>query len=162
MDNLQIRKATRQDCKQVMDMRIELAAFSNMTNPIETTVEMLEKDGFDTNPPCFQCLVAEQSDVLIGYALFFHTYSTSKGGRLLFLEDLYIKQKYRSKGYGRKLFEAVATEARRQNIKNMEWCVLNWNDRAIDFYKNLGGLDLTQNNKFHIWGLTLDDSTYHD
>lgn len=154
MSELKIKRAKRDDCKHLMDMVRELAVFETMEDQVETSEEDLQTDGFDTDPPYFHCLIAELDDKVIGYALYFYTYSTNEGGQLLYLEDLYVREIQRGKGYGRRLFKAVVEEAKTQSSMCMQWCVLNWNQKALDFYQSLGAFDLTLTNNIHMCRFT--------
>lgn len=156
MSELKIRRAKKEDCRHLMDMIVELAIYEKMEDQVEMTVEILQRDGFDTDPPYFQCFIVELGEHVIGYALYFYSYSTNEGGQLLYLEDLYIKEKFRGRGYGKQLFKVVIEEAKKEKSVCMQWCVLNWNDKAIDFYKSLGAYDLTLADKIHMCRFTFD------
>ena len=156
MADLIIRKAVREDCKEIMGMTRELAEFERMPNSVNLTEDILVRDGFDSDPPFFFDLIAEINDTVIGHALYFYSYSPVEGGRLLYLEDLYIKEQYRGKGYGNKLFDAVINVARESDCFCMQWCVLNWNEKALGFYQKKGAFDLTLDRGTHMYRIEKD------
>lgn len=131
--NIHIRKAEKKDMTSVLGLIQELAEYEKAPDEVINTVENLENDGFGPEK-VFDCIVAEDEDTVIGFALFYTGYSTWKG-RTLYLEDFLINEKYRNKGIGKQLFDAVIQEAKRRNVKRMDWQVLDWNTPAIEFYK---------------------------
>ncbi|XP_041974326.1 thialysine N-epsilon-acetyltransferase-like isoform X2 [Aricia agestis] len=114
-----------------------------MSNGPQLTVKDLQRDGFEKEPPAFSCLVAElpSKHRVIGYALYFPTYSTWRGASMM-LEDLYVRPTERKQGVGDKLFEAVAEEAWGAGCSRLDFHVLEWNP-ARSFYRRKGALDLT-------------------
>jgi len=94
---------------------------------------MMEKDGFGPNP-IYGFFVAEESDTLVGMALYYYRYSTWKGKRL-YLEDIIVTETFRGKGIGKQLFEVVLKKTVSERCTGMMWQVLDWNKPAIDFYK---------------------------
>lgn len=130
---VKIRKAKSEDMPRVLELIQELATYEKAPDEMINTVENLEKDGFGTDK-VFDCIVAEKEGVIVGFALYFTGYSTWKG-RTLYLEDFIVSEQYRGKGYGKMLFEEVLKEAKRRNVKRMDWQVLDWNEPAIKFYE---------------------------
>ena len=96
----------------------------------------MKRDGFGKNA-VFGFHVAELNDVIVGMAVYFIKYSTWKG-KGLYLDDLIVSEKYRSKGIGKKLFDTFISEAKAIGAKQVHWQVLDWNTPAIEFYKKLG------------------------
>ncbi|GHA23177.1 N-acetyltransferase [Salinimicrobium marinum] len=133
---INIRKATRTDMPDVLELIKELAAFENEPDAVETTVETLEKEGFGENP-LFTCFVAEVDGKIEGMALVYYRFSTWKG-RTLHLEDLIVREEKRGTGLGNALYKKVITFAEEQGLKRVEWVVLEWNQHAIDFYARSG------------------------
>lgn len=131
-----IRKATKADMPDVLELIKELAAFENEPDAVETTVETLEKEGFGDNP-LFTCFVAEVDGQIEGMALVYYRFSTWKG-RTLHLEDLIVREEKRGTGLGSALYRKVITFAQEQGLKRVEWVVLDWNQHAIDFYARSG------------------------
>ena len=154
MSEFTIRRATRHDCKSIIELIHELAVFEGMEDQVKITEKIVQRDGFDTDPPYFLCFIAELDRQTIGYALYFYSYSSTEGGPIMYLEDLYIKEQYRGKGYGKQLFKTVVEEGKRQECFCMQWCVLNWNTKALDFYKSVGAFDLTLAKKIHMYRFT--------
>jgi GNAT superfamily N-acetyltransferase len=96
-------------------------------------VDQLTKDGFGPNE-VFDCIVAEVGSQVIGFALYYTSYSTWKG-KCLYLEDFLVTEAWRGKGIGKLLFDRVFQEAKDRNVGRFEWQVLDWNETAINFYK---------------------------
>ncbi len=131
-----IRKATENDMQSVLDLIQELATFEKEPNAVVITVDDLIRDGF-SNTPLFQCLVAEEKDVIIGIALYYYRYSTWKG-KTLHLEDLIVSENQRGTGAGFALYSEIIAQGKRDNVRRIEWNVLDWNTPAIDFYNKTG------------------------
>lgn len=93
--------------------------------------------------PEAEVLIAEYDQTPVGFALFFQNYSTFLARKGIYLEDLFVKPDYRSLGVGQKLLSALAEIAVQRNCGRLEWSVLNWNERAIQFYKSLGATPMS-------------------
>lgn len=135
---MNIRKGRIEDMPRVLELIQELAAFEKQPDAVQVTVSDLERDGFGPNP-LFQVLVAEMDGVIPGIALFYNRFSTWKG-KTIHLEDLIVSEQYRGSGIGMKLYEAVMAEAKKQNVRRVEWNVLDWNTPAISFYEKTGAV----------------------
>ena len=135
---MNIRKGTIKDMPRVLELIQELAVFEKQPDAVVVTVADLERDGFGSKP-LFQMLVAELDVEITGIALFYNRYSTWKG-KTIHLEDLIVSEKYRGSGIGMKLYEAVMREAKSQNVRRVEWNVLDWNTPAISFYEKTGAV----------------------
>ena len=133
---LSIRPASVEDVGLLRNLIRELAEYEKELDSVEITEEQLREDGFGDNPK-YRALIAEWDGRPVGYAFFFGFYSTWMG-RHMFLEDLYVKPEYRSKGIGRQLMAQVAQIARAEKCRAMRWEVLGWNQKAIDVYKGIG------------------------
>ena len=132
-----IREAEEKDMGQVLEMIQELADFENEPDAVEIDAEDLVRDGFK-DFRAFQCFVAEKEEgTLIGMALVYPRYSTWKGV-VLHLEDLLVRQDYRGKGVGSQLLDEVVRFAQQQGVRRVSWEVLDWNVKAIDFYRSRG------------------------
>jgi GNAT superfamily N-acetyltransferase len=138
---LSIRPATVNDASLLRDLVFELAEYEREREQVVMTEADLARDGFGTHPK-FRALIAEWNGQSAGYALFFGFYSTWEGRPGLFLEDLFVRQDFRGKGIGKALLATVAAIAQRENCYGLRWEVLDWNQPAIDFYKNLGAVFL--------------------
>jgi GNAT superfamily N-acetyltransferase len=135
---MRIRKGTIEDMPRVLELIRELAVFEKQPDAVQLTVADLERDGFGPNP-LFQTLVAEIDGEIPGIALFYNRYSTWKG-KTIHLEDLIVSEKHRGSGIGMKLYQAVMEEAKNQNVRRVEWNVLDWNTPAISFYEKTGAV----------------------
>ncbi|XP_056632007.1 thialysine N-epsilon-acetyltransferase-like [Diorhabda sublineata] len=147
-----IRKAEKTDMKDVMSLIKELAAFEKLEDQVKINHTILEADGFDSEGrPYFGCLVAQLPNVskIIGYALFFHSYSTWNG-KAMVLEDLYIQPEYRKRGVGKKMFLEVMKLAYKTGMKRVDFHVLGWNP-AICFYKSMGAVDLSETEEWKLF-----------
>lgn len=132
-----IRKAERKDVQAIYSLIKELADYEKAPDEVINTAETLEYDLFD-DPIC-DAIVAEHDGVVVGFALYYTSYSTWKG-RSLYLEDFYVTEEMRGKGFGQILFDEVVEEAKRRKVKRMDWQVLEWNQIAIDFYNRNGAI----------------------
>jgi GNAT superfamily N-acetyltransferase len=133
---LTIRAACAADIVQLRTMIRELAEFERELDQVTITADDLLRDGFGPNPR-FRALIAESDGLVAGYALFFGYYS-SWAGPGLYLEDLFVRERFRCKGIGKALLTAVARIARDENGCALRWEVLGWNLKAIELYKSLG------------------------
>ncbi|KAF7992263.1 hypothetical protein HCN44_001588 [Aphidius gifuensis] len=145
MDNLIIREARVEDCQAIRDLIQELADFEKMPEGPKINTKDLEKDGFGDRP-LFQALVAQLDDKIIGYTMYYNTYSPW-GGKSMCLEDLYVCPDYQKKGIGSLLFDCVAKIAVDTNCYQLDFIVLEWNP-ATNFYKHKGAIDLTTTEKW--------------
>lgn len=134
--SLKIRTAEREDVPVIMALIRELAAFEELSHAVRASEEDLLRTGF-SGRPYFECLLAEWSGEPIGFALFFHNYSTFEGRPGIYLEDLFVKPEARGKGAGKALLARLAALAVERDCRRLELSVLNWNP-AQDFYRALG------------------------
>ena len=131
-----IRKATKNDMPSVLELIQELATFEKEPDAVVVTVDDLVRDGFSENP-LFQCFVAEVDNEIIGMALFYYRFSTWKG-KTIHLEDLIVKENKRGTGAGFALYKEIIKQGKAENVRRIEWNVLDWNTPAIDFYEKSG------------------------
>jgi len=131
-----IRAAHIEDAPSILKLIKDLAVFEKEPNAVEITENDLVKDGFGDTPK-FKCFVAEESGRIIGMALVYTRFSTWKG-EVLHLEDLIVEQNHRGQGVGTQLLDAVVAHAKAIQVKRVSWEVLDWNSKAIDFYKSKG------------------------
>jgi len=130
-----IRKGTPDDVPAAWQLIHELAVYEKAGNEVVTTPASMLEDGFGEDA-LYHFFVAEKDGKIVGIALYFFTYSTWKG-RCLYLEDLVVTKAYRRQGVGSLLFDALILEAQKTNSQRMAWQVLDWNEPAIQFYKNI-------------------------
>jgi len=131
-----IRKGTIADMPSVLNLIKELAIFEKEPDAVVVTVDDLIRDGFSENP-LFHCFVAEVDSEIIGIALYYYRYSTWKG-KTIHLEDLIVKENKRGNGTGFALYSEIIRQGKRDNVRRIEWAVLNWNTPAIEFYQKTG------------------------
>ena len=131
-----IRKATKNDMPSVLELIQELATFEKEPDAVVVTVDDLVRDGFSENP-LFQCFVAEVDNEIIGMALYYYRFSTWKG-KTIHLEDLIVKESKRGTGAGFALYKEIIKQGKAENVRRIEWNVLDWNTPAIDFYEKSG------------------------
>lgn len=131
-----IRKALIEDMKSVLELIQELATFEKEPKAVVVTVDDLIRDGFSDNP-LFHCFVGEIDEQIVGMALYYYRYSTWKG-KTIHLEDLIVKEKMRGSGLGFALYSKVIEQGKKDNVRRIEWAVLDWNTPAIDFYEKSG------------------------
>jgi GNAT superfamily N-acetyltransferase len=121
------------DIQLLFSLVKELAIYELANEEVTATLEDYEVNGF-SEKPLFEAFLLFENDQLAGFALWYFRFSTWKGKRL-YLEDLFVKSEFRSKGYGKLLMDAIIEEAKITNSKGLMWQVLDWNTTAIDFYK---------------------------
>jgi GNAT superfamily N-acetyltransferase len=140
---LNIHPATRDDVPTLLALIRELATFEKKRHKAVVTEGDLLRDGFGLHP-IFRALIAEWRGEPAGYASFFYFYSTFQGRPALFLEDLFVLEKFRSKGIGKALLVQVARLAVKEDCFGLRWEVLDWNRPAIEFYEKLGATFLNE------------------
>ncbi|SFL43592.1 GNAT family N-acetyltransferase [Rugamonas rubra] len=134
---LTIRPAQPDDVAAIFGMIHELAVFEKLEHMMEGNEAMLRDSLFGAHPAC-EALVGEADGAVRTFALFFHNYSTFLCRKGLYLEDLYVKQDSRGKGYGKQMLAALAQLALQRDCGRFEWSVLDWNANAISFYQGVG------------------------
>ncbi|MFB9107214.1 GNAT family N-acetyltransferase [Flavobacterium gyeonganense] len=133
---MDIRKGKPEDMKSVLALIQELAIFEKEPDAVLITEEDLVRDGFGENP-LFHVFVAEVDKEIVGIALYYYRYSTWKG-KTIHLEDLIVKEKMRGTGLGSALYSEIMKQGKKDNVRRIEWNVLNWNTPAVNFYENSG------------------------
>ncbi|VVD99428.1 GCN5 family acetyltransferase [Pandoraea fibrosis] len=135
--SLHIRPATAEDVGTIHSLMQELAVFEKLLDIFEATPQSVHEALFG-NAPAAECLIAEWDGKPVGYALYFHNFSTFLGRRGLYLEDVYVQPSMRGKGVGQALLRRLARIAVERQCGRFEWTVLDWNQPAIDFYTSQG------------------------
>ncbi|HEV3147779.1 MAG TPA: GNAT family N-acetyltransferase [Chthoniobacterales bacterium] len=135
--NLVVRPATVADVPIILELIRDLATYERAPNEVTATEEQLVDVLFGPRPAA-EVLLAFEQETPIGFAVFFHNFSTWLGRPGLYLEDLFVRPEQRGKGYGRALLVHLAKIAHERGCGRMEWAVLDWNEPAIQFYKKLG------------------------
>lgn len=131
-----IRLAGREDAATILRLVRELAAYENLLDQVRASEADILRDGFGPTPR-FECLLAEHDGAAVGFALFFHSYSTFEGRSCLYIEDLYVNERFRGLGLGRALMTRLARLAVARGCARLELAVLDWNP-AREFYRRLG------------------------
>lgn len=124
------------------DLILELADYEQLRQEVVLQAEDLHRDLF-TSPKAYAVLGLEEG-VPVGFALWFYNYSTFRGRKGLYLEDLYVQPAHRGKGYGKALLMHLVRLAKHEGCGRMEWSVLNWNAPAIAFYESLGAMPMKE------------------
>lgn len=135
-----IRQATTEDCKTILQLIKELAEYEKEPDAVEATEEVLRKSLFENHRA--ECVLLEEGDECLGFALYFYNFSTWRGKAGLYLEDLFVRKRFRGKGYGKLLLSFLANKAVKEGCPRFEWIVLDWNKPSIDFYKAMGAYPL--------------------
>ena len=138
-----IRPATPTDVPTILALVRELAAFEREPDAVEATEPMLAQALFG-EPPAAEAVVAEEDGATVGFALFFHNFSTWTGRRGLYLEDLYVTPPARGRGVGKMLLRHLAALAVERGCARFEWSVLDWNADAIAFYRSVGAVGMDE------------------
>jgi GNAT superfamily N-acetyltransferase len=134
---MRIRPASPADVALILRFIRELARYEKLEDSVVATEEMIRETLFGARPYA-EVIIAEEGDTPVGFALFFHNYSTFLGQPGIYLEDLFVVPEGRGRGYGKALLAELARIAVERNCGRVEWAVLNWNTPAIEFYKSLG------------------------
>jgi GNAT superfamily N-acetyltransferase len=135
--NINIRLATKNDVPDILSFINDLAEFEKLSHEVVATIDGLEKTLFGDRPVA-EVIIAEWEGKKAGFALFFHSYSTFLAKPGIYLEDLFVRAEYRSKGIGEALLRHLAKIAKERDCGRLEWSVLDWNTRALEFYHELG------------------------
>lgn len=141
MTDISIRPATPDDVATILRFVQDLAAFEREPDAVEATEAMLGEALFGPQPAA-EAVIAEEAGAPVGFALFFHNFSTWKGRRGLYLEDLYVTPVARGRGVGGALLRYLAGIAVERNCARFEWAVLDWNADAIAVYRRMGAVGL--------------------
>jgi ribosomal protein S18 acetylase RimI-like enzyme len=141
--NISIRKAQRKDSQDILRLINELAEFEKLQPPDKDANNRLIKHAFGKNP-LFDLLIAKIGKKTVGYALYFFTYSSFLARKSLYLEDIYVSRETRNIGAGALLFKELVKIAGNNKCGRIEWCVLRWNKKAINFYKKFGAKELKE------------------
>jgi len=150
--NFTIRPATIVDVPIILQLIRDLATYERAPNEVTATEAQLIAVLFGEKPVA-EVLLAFEDKMPIGFAVFFHNFSTWLGKPGLYLEDLFVKPEMRGRGYGRALLVDLAKIARKRGCGRMEWAVLNWNGPAIQFYRKLGAKPMDE---WTVFRLTAD------
>ena len=140
---LKIRPAAAQDTDAIFELILGLADYEQLSDKVTGNRDLLRSHLFGTRPYA-EAIVAELDTKIVGFGLFFHTYSTFLTQPGLYLEDVFVLPKYRRQGIGKALMMSIAKIAFDRGCGRLEWSVLDWNQPAIDFYHSLGATILPE------------------
>lgn len=143
MSNFEIRPATAADIPMILGLIRDLATYEREPDAVVATQAGLHEVLFGAKPSA-EVLLAREGGEPVGFAVYFHNFSTWLGRPGLYLEDLFVRPEKRGKGYGRALLEQLARIAQERGCGRMEWAVLDWNEPAIQFYKKLGAEPMSE------------------
>jgi ribosomal protein S18 acetylase RimI-like enzyme len=156
MTRLHIEPATPADVPTILQLIRELADFERLLHEVTATEAQLHTHLFGPNPHAEVIMGRLQpGGEVAGFALFFRNFSTFLAKPGIYLEDLYVRQQYRGRGYGEQLLRHLARLAVERDCGRLEWSVLNWNQRAIDFYKSLGAAPMNEWTTYRVTGPAL-------
>ena len=153
MELLSFRAARREDVPLILEMIRALAEYEQLLSEVVATESVLEEWLFDKKKAEVLFPLLDRKE--IGFALYFHNFSTFLGRAGLYLEDLYIQPAYRGRGYGRKVLQKLAQIAVERGCGRLEWWCLDWNAPSIAFYKNLGAQPMDEWTVYRLSGGTL-------
>ena len=150
-DRITVRPAERTDAEDIHRLVMELADYEKLTHEVTGTPADLERDLFGPRPFA-HALMAHADGELAGFALVYYNYSTFLCRPVLFLEDLFVRPRFRRLGIGRRLLSALARHALELGCGRMEWSVLDWNAPSIEFYRRLGARPMDEWTIFRLMG----------
>ena len=153
MGDFSIRFAAREDIPTILEFIRALAAYEKMEDQVIADETLLETWIFEKRKA--EVLLAFEGDTPVGFALFFHNFSTWLGRAGIYLEDLFVLPEYRGRGYGKLLLKRLARIAVQRGCGRLEWACLDWNEPSIAFYKSVGATALDEWTTYRVTGDTL-------
>lgn len=152
---VKFRFAQRSDIPLILDFIKGLAEYEKMSDEVVADENTLEEWIFDKEKA--EVIFALEGEKAVGFALFFHNFSTFLGRAGIYLEDLFVLPEYRGKGYGKALLKKLAAITVERGCGRLEWCCLDWNKPSIDFYLSLGAKPLSDWTTYRVTGKTLSE-----
>ncbi|MBQ8160758.1 MAG: GNAT family N-acetyltransferase [Clostridia bacterium] len=149
------RFASEDDCALIFDFIRLLAAYEKMSDQVVATEELLREWIFHKHSA--EVLFVCEEDREVGFALFFHNFSTFLGRAGIYLEDLFVLEEYRHRGYGKALLKKLSQIAVERGCGRLEWWCLDWNRPSIEFYRSLGAQAMDEWTTYRLTGKTLED-----
>lgn len=153
MEKVYFRYAEETDVALILQFIKDLAEYERMSDEVIATEELLREWIFEKKKA--EVIFAMEGEKEVGFALFFHNFSTFLGRAGIYLEDLYVKEAYRGKGYGKALLKKLAKVAVERGCGRLEWSCLDWNQPSIDFYRSLGAVPMDEWTVYRATGETL-------
>lgn len=153
--DIDIRAATEADVPLILSLIKDLARYEKLLDQVVATEVILQESLFGPSPHA-EVIIGSVRELPVGYALFFHSFSTFLGKSGMYIEDLYVQKAYRGKGLGKAMLMHVADLAIKRGCKRLEWSVLDWNEPAIRFYESLGAVPMNGWTQYRLAGKTLN------
>lgn len=150
MKHTEFRLATEQDAALILDFIKGLAAYEKMSEQVVATEDLLREWIFEKQKA--EVLFAMENGKEVGFALFFHNFSTFLGRAGIYLEDLFVLPEYRGRGHGKALIRELARMTVERGCGRLEWCCLDWNRPSIDFYLSLGAQPMDEWTTYRLTG----------
>lgn len=150
---INIRNANESDTNTILQFIKELAEYEKMSKDVTATEELLKENLFVKK--LAEVIIAEEDNIPVGFALFFHNFSTFLGKGGIYLEDLYVKPNMRNKGIGKILLKYLANLALERDCGRLEWSCLDWNEPSIAFYKERGAIPMDEWTVYRVTGENL-------
>ncbi len=150
---INIRNANESDTNTILQFIKELAEYEKMSKDVTATEELLKENLFVKK--LAEVVIAEEDNIPVGFALFFHNFSTFLGKGGIYLEDLYVKPNMRNKGIGKMLLKYLANLAVERDCGRLEWSCLDWNEPSIAFYKERGATPMDEWTVYRVTGENL-------
>lgn len=154
MNSFETVAATPEDCSEILGFIKALAEYEKMSSEVVATEELLKEWIFEKKKA--EVIFAVEDGRKVGFALFFHNFSTFLGRAGIYLEDLFVLPEFRGKGYGKALLKKLARIAVERGCGRLEWSCLDWNKPSIDFYLSLGATPMDDWTVYRLTGETLD------
>lgn len=145
-----IREAKREDVPLILKFIKELADYEQLLHEVVATEAVLEKSLFDHHQA--EVIIGEFEGKPVGFALYFHNFSTFLGKANLYLEDLYVTPEIRGKGFGKALLACLGKIAIERDCERLDWWCLDWNQSSIDFYKEMGAIPMDEWTVYRVTG----------
>ena len=154
--DFKIRQAEVEDVSDILVLIKELAEYEHLLDEVVATEELLEETLFGVNSPA-EVQLAYAGNEILGFALYFRTFSTFLGRSGIYLEDLFVRESARGRGVGEALLRQLAQRTLEIGGGRLEWAVLNWNDPAIGFYQKMGAAPLDEWTTYRVTGNNLKE-----
>lgn len=154
-NDITFRYATKEDTKLILKFIKELADYEKLLDQVVATEELINEWMFEKQK--IEVIFALKNDKEVGYALFFHNFSTFLGRGGIYVEDLYVSPEYRGMGYGKSLLKQLSKIAVQRGCGRLEWVCLDWNKPSIDFYLSLGAKQMSDWTIYRVEGDTLEN-----
>jgi GNAT superfamily N-acetyltransferase len=155
LKDFEIRPATEGDAPLILNFIKQLAVYEKLAHTVTVNEDILRETLFGERRYA-EVVIGYHLGEPVGFALFFHSYSTFMGKPGIYLEDLFVDEEHRGKGYGKALLAHLAKLAKERDCGRLEWAVLNWNEASVNFFRALGGAPMNDWTVFRMTGEALD------